>query len=176
MTNDIFSFNILASLSPTRACSPETAGDFYYILRGNKAYLPFNFSTKFYSHSAYACSQITIRLKQQETIFEFTADILRGKLLNLTPQDPDVPFFEYTGSLHEDTLAPDVNLLTLVLPEVFVLNHLQDSRQSGPLYFEVTVVVKDPVSGAEIGQTIEPQFPIVVKDTLLAEVKGWANV
>lgn len=165
-----FVFNVTATLSASRGNLGTYPGEHLYILRGNAAYLPFDLADKYYNEAARTCSEIVIRLRQSDIHFsEYLAEIYDGELV--TEAVPGMPYFEYICSDQGGTAEAEVNLLTLVLPADFTITNLESSSLAGPLYFEAEVRLKDVEDPKEIINTvIEPQFPIMVRNSLAAGV------
>lgn len=164
-----FVFNVTATLSASRGSINNYPGEHLYILRGTAAYLPFNLADKYYNEAARTSSEIIVRLRQSDTHFsEYHAEIFDGELV--TAVEAGAPYFEYVCSDHGGTAEAEVNLLTLVLPADFTITDLESSILAGPLYFETEVKLKDVETGEVLNNVIEPQFPIIVKNSLAAGV------
>lgn len=164
-----FVFNVTATLSASRGSLGTYPGEYLYIFRGTPAYLPFDLADKYYNEAARTCSEIIIRLRQTDRHFsEHHAEIYDGELV--TEAAPSMPYFEYVCSDQGGTAEAEVNLLTLVLPADFTLLELDSSSIAGPLYFEAEVKLKDIETKEVVNTVIEPQFPIMVRNSLAAGV------
>lgn len=164
-----FVFNVTATLSASRGNLGTYPGEHLYILRGNTAYLPFDLADKYYNEAARTYSEIIIRLRQSDIHFsEYSAEIYNGELI--FKAETDMPYFEYVCGDQGGTAEAEVNLLTLILPAEFTITNLESSSLAGSLYFEVEVKLKDVETEEVINTIIEPQFPIMVRNSLAVGV------